>query len=219
MLLNSENINEIASALAKAQAEMTPPEKDKRANYGQYASLGSVISSSKPALNKYGLCVSQQIDNSKDVPCIVSTLMHSSGQWIRSYMPIPIGGSDGKGNPLQQFGGKLTYLKRYAMTALLSIDADEDDDGVQGGKIGPVGKETPRMKIDDSEPKEVVSGVITDIQVAELRQLIGDNVDLMNRFTSFLVEHFKVDKFEDIPLELFPKLKADIIRSLNGKNR
>lgn len=132
MQLNSEQINEIATALAKAQGMMEAPKKDKKNPHfkNEYASLGSILTACKKALGANGLSVCQQVIEQSDKTILVSTLLHSSGQWMRSYMPLKI---TPQATP-QQMGSALTYARRYSITSLLFVDSDEDDDGELASK-------------------------------------------------------------------------------------
>lgn len=148
MQLNSEAIDQIATALAKAQITMKTPEKDKQNPHfkNKYASLGSILSASKSSLNSNGISVTQQLCELSGKHYIATTLLHASGQWIRSYMVLRL---DDKATA-QQMGSFLTYAKRYSLCAILAVDADEDDDGElasQAPKKKEASKEDlPRLK-------------------------------------------------------------------------
>jgi len=121
----SQAINELATALAKAQGAFSNPEKDRRnPHFGNcYATLGAVIEATRKALAENGLSLTQTVGGRP--PCLRSRLLHSSGQWLASEMPLFMAG---KGS--QVFGSELTYMRRYAVCALLNIaPAEGDDDG------------------------------------------------------------------------------------------
>lgn len=89
----SENINELASAPAKCQGEITPAIKDSNNPYfkSKYADLNSVWSVCRQPLSKHGLAVIQTLDKIENGSLIlITTLVHSSGQWIRSRSPVPL---------------------------------------------------------------------------------------------------------------------------------
>ncbi len=118
-------INELATALAKAQGAFSNSEKDRRnPHFGTcYATLGAVIEVTRKALAENGLSLTQTVGGRP--PCLRSRLLHSSGQWLASEMPLFMAG---KGS--QVFGSELTYMRRYAVCALLNIaSAEGDDDG------------------------------------------------------------------------------------------
>lgn len=131
----SEQINEIAAALAKAQGEMGKAVKS-QVNGGfnsKYANLDEVIEACREALSKNGIAVVQGPGKFVDGNLKVTTeLMHSSGQWIRDTITMPVPGkfkSDGTAVYDPQGAGKaITYARRYCLAAMVGI-AQEDDDG------------------------------------------------------------------------------------------
>ena len=123
----SPAIGEIASALSQAQGEFTNPKKD-RANpffKSNYATLDALIDCTRKILTKNGLAVVQTLHNERGLE-LSTRLIHSSGQWIESSVPL-MAAKDGP----QKLGSEITYLRRYSYAAMLSICADEDDDGNQ----------------------------------------------------------------------------------------
>lgn len=131
--IQSESINELMGALAKAQGVMSGAAKDSSNPFfkSRYADLSSIWNACREALSQHALCVSQTMNVDEDGNMvIVTTLAHSSGQWIRSYLPIKITPEPGKKiNELQVLGSALTYLRRYALAAIVGVCPDEDDDG------------------------------------------------------------------------------------------
>jgi hypothetical protein len=121
----SEHINELAVALSKAQGEIDGAKKDSVNPFfkASYADLASVIAAAKAPLAKYGLAYTQLTNFDENGSYLITTLMHSSGQWIAG--KYPLGFSD---NKIQTQGSTITYVKRYTLQAMLGI-ASEDDDG------------------------------------------------------------------------------------------
>lgn len=122
----SEHINELATALSKCQGEITPALKDAKNPFfkSKYADLNSVWSVCREPLSKHGLAVIQTIDKDEGGLILITTLVHSSGQWIRSRSPIPLLKSDP-----QAMGSSITYMRRYNLSAIVGISTDDDDDG------------------------------------------------------------------------------------------
>jgi hypothetical protein len=182
MILNSENINELASALAKAQAVMKPALKDKKNPHFKnlYASLNSVIEASKDALSVNGLSVSQQITEINDKTFLVATLMHSSGQYIRSYLAIKSDIS----TP-QKLGSCLTYYRRYSLSALIGIDADEcDDDGNEASK--------PQTKV--AQPMTQIQK-ISDAHLVDITEWVGDDEEWREK----ILGAYRVKTLSELP--------------------
>jgi len=101
--------------------------KTANAQYGKFADLETVLSTVTPHLIKNGLVISQTFEPSEGVdPILVTKLLHVSGAELVSRLPMIVG----KGrNVLHDFGSSCTYLKRYALLALLGLTADMDMDG------------------------------------------------------------------------------------------
>lgn len=136
----SEQINELAKALSSFQGELEGVEKDSVNPYfkSKYADLHAVWQAIRKPLAKYGLSITQIGIYENDKPFLSTILMHSSGQWIRSVMPIITAKSD-----IQSFGGSMTYCKRYALQAIVGCSS-YDDDGEEAMKEvrKPAKKET-----------------------------------------------------------------------------
>lgn len=145
----SDEINELIAALAKAQGAFTECKKSKtvtiktkeRATYSfDYAPLDAIIACSRPALSINELALVQTVAERDSRTELTTTLYHSSGQWLASILPL-VPTADSK-----IFASNLTYMKRYAMSALLVIAADDDDDDGQGGKMDNRGSEVPKRQ-------------------------------------------------------------------------
>jgi hypothetical protein len=122
---SSEQINELATALAKAQGEITGALKDSANPFfkSKYADLASCWDACRAALSKNGLAVVQAPGTEATVTYLTTTLLHSSGQWMRSSLIVTP-----KDDTPQAMGSALTYARRYALTAMVGI-AQVDDDG------------------------------------------------------------------------------------------
>jgi hypothetical protein len=120
--METELGQDLAAALVQAQSEFPTIPKNKTADAGKYsykyADLPDILDAIRPVLKKHGLAVIQAPDG--DV--LVTVIIHESGQSISGRIPLPTGKSP------QELGSWLTYLRRYSLTAMLGIAADEDDD-------------------------------------------------------------------------------------------
>jgi len=123
--MQSEQINELADALAKAQSEMNnaPLNKTNPHFKSKYADLASIRDAVIPALSKHGLALMQYTVNTDAGLALRTRLAHSSGQWIEGEYPLPV-----VLDKPQAMGSALTYAKRYGMATMVGISADEDDD-------------------------------------------------------------------------------------------
>lgn len=130
--LMSSEIDQLATALAKAQGEMAVAGKNQKNPFfkSSYADFQAIIQASRPALSKYGLSVVQPpfiYEESNDTlgsSYLVTILMHSSGQWIKSKAR-----HNPPKNDIQSLASYNTYLKRMCYTSLVGVVTGEDDDG------------------------------------------------------------------------------------------
>jgi hypothetical protein len=126
MMQTSEQVNEIAAALAKAQAEIKSATKD-RANdfYGsKYATLDAVMDACRIPLASNGIAVIQGASAEGDHVIVTTMLIHTSGQWVKDALTLlPKDASP------QAAGSAITYARRYGLGAMVGVTAEEDDDG------------------------------------------------------------------------------------------
>lgn len=119
-------LNEIASALAKAQLDMTNPRFDTQNPFfkNRYASLAAVRDAVVPALAKHGLCLTQDLRTSEGTVSCTTILTHASGQQM-SFGPytLPVSKQDAQG-----YGSASTYARRYHLMAVCGVVGDADDD-------------------------------------------------------------------------------------------
>ena len=128
MNYQSEQIDQLATALAAAQAELEPAEKNSSNPHlkSRYADLTSIYTAIRAVLPKHGLSVVQtMMPNSENKAHVRTTLMHISGQWIAGECILP---SD-KQNGVQGIGSAITYARRYSLSAIVGVVSEEDDDG------------------------------------------------------------------------------------------
>jgi ERF superfamily len=210
----SEIINELAAALSKAQGEMQAAIKDKVNPFfkSSYADLGSVWDAARPVLSKYGLCIMQttELTPDRNQVVMVTTLAHTSGQWVKSYLPLNPSKNDSQG-----MGAAITYLRRYSLSAIVGVVCDDDDDGETA--VGR-GKQYTQSSKQDKQPQEpekqqVVEKVDT-AQVTALTTLINSlDVDSKKSFHDWIKNTLYAESVKDIPKTCFEKC----VGSLNAK--
>lgn len=119
-------IDQIAAALAKAQAEMQNPGFDCTNPHfrNKYASLAAVRNAVVPVLARHGIYVGQNLTTSERGIGCETILTHSSGQSMRfGPLFLPASKADAQG-----FGSAATYARRYSLMAVAGVVGDEDDD-------------------------------------------------------------------------------------------
>ena len=135
---------EITLALTKFIQQVGTIEEKDTAQYGKFADLSTVLSTVNPALAANGLAVvhTTKVVEGKNV--LITNLLHISGESITSEMLLP-GNTGGRGNPMHQEGGAITYCRRYSLLAILGLNAgipDNDGDFANptADKVTPINK-------------------------------------------------------------------------------
>lgn len=194
----SAEINELVTALAKAQAEYNMAFTNKENPYfkSRYADHTEHVKATRPALTKYGLSVDQSLVNNEDGQVVlVTTLSHASGQWKESRLKvIP------PKNDIQSFGSHLAYLKRHTYSSLVGSVVDTDDD--DGEKSVATQREVyaKGTAINTKyNPRENTGQTITKEQLEELEYELGDYDDI----TEQVLDGLKIQNLADMPKDKF----------------
>src|SRR5689334_10380906 len=150
MQRSSETIGAIAAALAKAQAELTNPEKSLTATIPtrdprdaprsfRYASLASGLEIVRKALGKQEIATIQrtEIDTEAGIVRLTTLLAHSSGEWMASDWPVC---AIAEASAPQRMGAALTYARRYALFTLVGIAGEDDLDAPDLPLVTPDGR-------------------------------------------------------------------------------
>ncbi len=158
----SDNINELAAALAKAQGEIKGAVKDANNPFhrSMYADLQSVWDAIRGPLSSHGLSVVQFPEEIDGKLVLYTMLAHESGQWVASHLPITPGYTDKQGEfvPLydpQAMGSAITYARRYSLQAAAGVAPMDDDGNAASGKdrhdVAPKGANLPRRPTETQE--------------------------------------------------------------------
>jgi len=170
----SEQIGQLAAALALAQAKMEPPKKDRTAKIESqkgsysyhYSDLASLIDAIRGPFAENGLAHYQSVFMEDAQMMLETRIIHSSGEWIASQYPLAA-----YAKPQEQ-GSAITYARRYALGALAGL-APEDDDGKaaqEGQRVEPKPKKAPDMI---GESIEDVASQIAMIAGGNVREIIA----------------------------------------------
>ena len=137
--VRSQNVREIALALALAQQKFRPAKLDSFNPFhnSRYASLSAIYEVIRDGLQEAELSILQfpQFDPDTATLSVETLLVHSSGQYFSTILTAKVT-SSGDESPkaknlsaIQKLGGAITYLRRYALAAILGLSAEEDTDG------------------------------------------------------------------------------------------
>jgi hypothetical protein len=165
----SETIGAIATALAKAQAELTNPEKSLTATIRgsnpresdrtfRYAALSSGLDIVRKALGAHEIATVQTtaIDGEAGLIRLTTTLAHSSGEWLSSEWPVC---SVADTVSPKRMGAALTYARRYALFTLVGIAGEDDLDAPDLNAAVTDHSQMDRVKAEASElPATVATG-------------------------------------------------------------
>jgi hypothetical protein len=192
---SSESIGAIAGALAKAQAELSNPEKSltatipatfprEEARSFRYASLASGLDLVRKTLGQHEIATIQTtvIDKGAGLIHLTTLLAHSSGEWLSSDWPVcPISET----NAPHRMGAALTYARRYALFAIVGIAGEDDLDAPDlpldrsEPPVGPNAPEpnTERLRIGSVYKSGQTKPLLAEQPSARLRDLLVAEID------------------------------------------
>lgn len=190
MNYSSESIDQLITALAKAQGEMSAAAKDTKGYNYKYADLAAVWGACREPLSNNGLAVTQIETQNEQGDVLITILGHSSGQWIRSIMAIRVKPS-GKMNELQDRGSVYTYLRRYALSAIVGIAPAEDDDG-KGGSGYQIPAEPQK------QPVHPTVKMATEFQASQLtKEMENCSQEFRDRISAYMLK-FNLKTYQDL---------------------
>jgi hypothetical protein len=169
----SDDIKDLAIALAKVQGALKPAIKDAINPHfrSQYADLGSIWDSCRTLLSDNGLSVAQLTGGDSEGVIIETMLLHSSGQWLSSELYLPLTKRDAQG-----VGSAMTYGRRYGLAAMVGIVADVDDDG--NAASGKADKQQAKPPAQTKPPELQGTSYTKEISAicAELNKQSGETI-------------------------------------------
>ncbi|MFZ3193197.1 MAG: ERF family protein [Moraxellaceae bacterium] len=155
----SDDIKELATALAKAQSEVENASKSSANPHfkSKYADLAEILNTVRPVFSSHGIAIVQMPSFADGKASVETLLTHSSGQWISNTCSAPVGKQDAQG-----VGSAITYLRRYSLAAFAGV-AQEDDDG--NSSIGKQPQQTHAPKpVKSAMPDEALPTAIQAVQ-------------------------------------------------------
>src|SRR5437899_9364235 len=161
---SSESVAAIATALAKAQTELSNPEKalvgtvynnrsDSPHSF-RYASLSSGLDIIRKTLGGQQIAIAQttDIDRANGMVNLTTTLLHTSGEWISSDWPVC---QLSETSAPRRMGAALTYARRYALFTMVGIAGEDDLDApdvINDQPAGDKAAEARQVSHSDLEP-------------------------------------------------------------------
>lgn len=136
MMLFSEKNTEISTALAKAWSQIETPKHNVTVKVNtkaggsysfDYTDLNGIFDAVREVYKEHGIAIIQnsytEVTQGGLLACVETMFLHSSGEWVKS-LPLKFPAATG----MQDFGGQITYMKRYSISAMLGIATEKDDD-------------------------------------------------------------------------------------------
>lgn len=134
----SESIAAFAPAFVELQSKLPTLERTAESHHGKYVPLAGMLEAVKDLLHEEGFAVAQACTGGDGGHVSVTTvLLHKSGEWMRATLSMPTGG-----NGAQGVGSAITYGRRYALGAILSLATETDDDGHAASQQRPPARQT-----------------------------------------------------------------------------
>lgn len=209
--------SEFAGAFSKFQSELHGAVKNATNPHYKsgFANLESVWESIRIPLTKHGFSVIQTTEYKDGVTCLITTLLHSSGGYIRGAYPLAPTKSDPQG-----IGSAMTYARRYALAAIVGqIQIDDDAESAMNRDEEPPqaplipktpenGNKTPSY----SQKPPIVGVPVTGPQVNRLYRIALDS-----GWTSVQVTRQVEDVYKRAPEALFRSEYDDVVYFFQNK--
>ena len=218
----------LTAALVAAQAAFGDVKKDKQVNvrtkegktyHYTYADLGTTLDAVMPALHANGLALVQPMEVREGKAGIITRLMHTSGDTLEGWTPL-----SGTMSTAQEMGSAITYARRYGLTALLCLAA-EDDDGAAASKPRPEPREQVNQQTGEIHTEgEAKADKPTDPLLAGRKKMYatakGKPLEWSDeQIKEYLFEAFKVTSSKEldegqlnVALQHFTRLKNQKLR-------
>ena len=198
----SEQIDQLATALSKAQGEMPVAFKNCRNPFfkSMYADFESITEAITPSFSNYGLSYTQEIDEEDNGNSyLITFILHASGQWLKSRARIKPAKDD-----VQAFSSYTSYLKRICLSASSGVATGEaEDDGNYNVE--------PPQKYQQQPPKEVVFKVenIKPVEQPVIQPVVKQPIPVIKKISADQLKQL------DYELDRFPQIKEKVISALS----
>lgn len=157
--------------LIEAMAEFKTLPKDKKGYNYMYTDFDTVVSTVRPILSAHKIGYSQPLVIVDGKNALKTILFNADGETLESVVALP-DVELSKGNTAQKLGAAITYMKRYALCAILGISADEDVDGNTEKEPAFSGQKLQSKQNATVPAKQKM----TEEQVAKMNELFTGNV-------------------------------------------
>ncbi len=176
-------MQKLFKALAEFQQECPPIHEGNDTKHYSYASLNDILNVINPLLKKHKLGFTQPINGN----IIKTILFHESGEVLESEIEVPTGIQLQGMNHFQVMGSAITYLRRYALSSILGIVTDKDNDA-NGKAIAEKARAQEQQPAFDYKVwKDTLDSLATKADVVALYKantvVVDANIELKKLFT------------------------------------
>lgn len=196
-MIFSETNSKIAPALVKAWAEIETPKYNSKVSVKtktggsytfEYTDLNGILVEAKNVFKENGIAIMQnsytEIAEGAKYATVETLLIHSSGEYAKSEpLRYPIA------NSMQDFGGQLTYMKRYSLSAMLGIATEKDDDA-----NGASGNAYTHEKTKSDTPSNLISAAQIKALGAKVGNISKANGQDQAAVYASACKHFGINK-------------------------
>ena len=155
------------------QGEVADPIKNKVSHTSRYADLPQILEVCRPLLSKHGLSVMQFPGNNNGKMTVETILTHKSGEWVSGIYEMDMIEQKGT-NAAQAAGIVITYMRRYALTALMGIAAQDDTDANINSNKKLTGTEVDLLLKACNNNKDKIEGIMKWANVSNVNELSLD---------------------------------------------
>lgn len=180
----SEETTNLMKAMIASAPEIRSIAKNKQAYGYKYATLDSLIDMLREVLPKHGLWFTQIPTRSEEESVLTTRVFHESGEWLEDSILMTDTELQGKANDTQKLGASITYFRRYVLSSIFGVSADEDVDGNLASKERPqqARPQSTAQKIDSKtylkkEIRERIDqGATEDSVLEDFANILGTNI-------------------------------------------
>src|SRR5574344_2374769 len=177
-MLQSGSIAELLAAMADVQSELPTMPKSSQAYGYKYTDLDTITQTIKPILSRHEIGYMQSVGGATENALTLTTrIFNKKGEYIEDTAALPTI-TNTKNNAAQTLGMSITYMRRYALCAMLGITSDEDVDANTNGTTQtapqqPPAPPAPPKKQPAKSAKEPKGGETTPTEKKEIGVLLA----------------------------------------------
>lgn len=212
----SDTTTSLFKAMIEAAPEISSIGKSKQAYGYKYATLDSLIDMLRSVLPKHGLWYVQMPTRQNGISTLTTRVIHDSGEWIEDTIEMTDTELQGKANDTQRVGASITYYRRYALSSIFGVSADEDVDGnvnnirqpqpdakpKQSAKQPAQQSQQPKQKLDptqylsDDFAKRIANGEDSD-------SILKDYADILKTDQKRTVDQMNPEERRTVAISIF----------------